>query len=400
MPGYSSRKRRLESDRWDPERERVQEGRVQKRHRHDNETYGGGAGRSYRPSYDNDRGGRYNHVGSSRPGRPFRPEQPNHHRKNYRENNPSTRIRSLRKQLTHQSAATLPADLLAEKERELSYLESTQKQAQTKTSRSQAIRKYHMVRFFERTKAQRNLKRMRKQASADSADNESPLATEEDIHRAETDVIYTMYTPLAEKYFAIFASNEAAAKNPNPNPKKRRGEPPPQGDANADDGAKEVVKLSDTTTKDFRPAQWYTIHTILQKYRPPQNLGADDEMADPPPENLVKIPGENKPDTAVSVTSAQLQELEALRDGKAAAAGSIGASFGMDALPTRSKKRAAASSQGQNGVGEDRPAWQMATDDAIDPMDADSDSDQEDGGMAVGGDVDGNESDGDGGFFE
>ena len=159
----------------------------------------------------------------------------------------------------------MPADVRAEKERELASLKHDLDAATEKRERSEMVGRYHMVRFFERQKATRRLKaarkeveRLRKKMGAgigaeegkvevkkqnraretnesgaegiktggggDKAPTGSSSAmsklqqAEKAAWEAQVDLNYTLYAPLREKYRALYPStplgrNDAFGKN-------------------------------------------------------------------------------------------------------------------------------------------------------------------------------------------
>jgi hypothetical protein len=78
------------------------------------------------------------------------------------------------------------------------------------------IKKYHMVRFFDRKKAERRLKRLEKQVrevdmddgqhrSKDTGEREAKRRKlDEQVLRARVDLSYAVYAPLTWKYCALF----------------------------------------------------------------------------------------------------------------------------------------------------------------------------------------------------
>ena len=157
------------------------------------------------------------------------------HTKSDRKNNPSSRIYSMRKLL---DKGDLPPNIKIEKERELASLLFDQRKDKVAKERRQMISRYHMVRFFERKKAERKLKKLRKELEAltiDISDEDEDPVTGQDgqnsmevklnrnskrqlkkldkqIREAAVDLNYTLYSPLTEKYISIFPS-ERSAKN-------------------------------------------------------------------------------------------------------------------------------------------------------------------------------------------
>src|SRR2546430_2299778 len=81
--------------------------------------------------------------------------------KKYAVNPLKSRIRDLERQLSR--AERLPADLRVAKERELAALQYELADTEREKNRSEMVKKYHMVRFFDRRKAERRLKKLEKQ---------------------------------------------------------------------------------------------------------------------------------------------------------------------------------------------------------------------------------------------
>ena len=221
----------------------------------------------------------------------------------------STRIHSLRKQLSHPNIQ-LPADIRVEKERELaSYVSEQQNQADERRKKSQ-IKKYHFVRFLERKQAERTLKRLIRErpreddrhqkgedlsidedavgdnAVLDGEDDDdesvgglaltSPATADwlERIHEAEVDLAYTIYAPLSETYVGIYADRVKGVE---------AGEKviplEPENECNdGNDGMKHVAHDIDeeneamkdpkretitSTTSTKKPSTWYEVESAL-----------------------------------------------------------------------------------------------------------------------------------------
>lgn len=130
-----------------------------------------------------------------------------------------SKIRDLTRALEH--SAHLPAGVRIEKERALAGHRHDAAQMRTDKRRGELVRKYHMVRFFERRKATRALKRLRR--LDDDAAVSSP--SERELHDATIDLHYTIYHPLTEKYRSLYP---------------RRGDPPPPPPPSA--GARTAVR--------------------------------------------------------------------------------------------------------------------------------------------------------------
>ena len=101
-------------------------------------------------------------------------------------------------------ADNLPAGVRIEKERALAGYKQDLEVAIREKQKSQMIAKYRMVRFFERRKATRNLKKLKSQAAEPAAGSNECERLQEAIHDAEVDLNYTIYHPLTEKYLSLF----------------------------------------------------------------------------------------------------------------------------------------------------------------------------------------------------
>lgn len=119
-------------------------------------------------------------------------------------NHLKSKIRDLTRALEHSDH--LPAGVRIEKEWALAgYKQDVEKIHQDKR-KSELIKKYHMVRFFERQKATRALKKLQRRLDAssepDASDEHAQLARE--VRDAQIDVHYTIYYPLTEKYQSLY----------------------------------------------------------------------------------------------------------------------------------------------------------------------------------------------------
>ncbi|RKF55489.1 rRNA-processing protein efg1 [Erysiphe neolycopersici] len=91
--------------------------------------------------------------------------------------------------------------------------------------RQRMIKKYHMVRFFERQKASRILKRIRKlMLTENSTDEEHSL--EAKLHEAEVDLNYTLYHPLSETYISLYPRNKPSEEESKSNLDTTKKKPP------------------------------------------------------------------------------------------------------------------------------------------------------------------------------
>lgn len=112
------------------------------------------------------------------------------------------RIRDVTRTL--ERSKNLPENVRIEKERALASYKVDLEEAENEKRKKHMIKKYHMVRFFERQKATRKLKRLKNLASKTEPQNTELLDLREKIHRAQVDLNYTLYCPLNEKYTSLY----------------------------------------------------------------------------------------------------------------------------------------------------------------------------------------------------
>lgn len=135
--------------------------------------------------------------------------------------------------------------------------------------RNKIIGRYHRVRFFERRKAQRRLKALRKGADGgngggDVVEGEEDMGAREGretisgearrqlrraIHDAEVDLQYTMFYPLDEAYVSLFASGDTA---------EEKAEEDQYGASTHDDAAEEG-------TEKEKPKMWFLVEEALEQ---------------------------------------------------------------------------------------------------------------------------------------
>ncbi|KAK5725893.1 hypothetical protein LTR15_004083 [Elasticomyces elasticus] len=124
-------------------------------------------------------------------------------------------IRSLRRLLSN-PVDKLPATVRVEKERALRTAESELAETEKAKSRSEVIGKWHKVRFFERQKAGKRVKRLRKEGKSGALD------VGEKLREAEVDVAYAVYFPLErEKQKKVEGEED---ESPEPVEYERRGD--------------------------------------------------------------------------------------------------------------------------------------------------------------------------------
>ncbi|RFU25861.1 hypothetical protein B7463_g10475, partial [Scytalidium lignicola] len=111
------------------------------------------------------------------------------------------RIRDVTRKLA--GAEDMPANIRQENERALAAYQQELATAEAEKIRQKMIKKYHMVRFFERQKATRLVKKLRK-SILQSESTEEVENLKKQMHIAEVDLNYTQYFPLAETYIGIY----------------------------------------------------------------------------------------------------------------------------------------------------------------------------------------------------
>ncbi|KKA30217.1 hypothetical protein TD95_001896 [Thielaviopsis punctulata] len=109
------------------------------------------------------------------------------------------RLRTIERKLKR--TTEMPATIKNDLQREMGSLKASIASIENKRKRSNMIKKYHMVRFFERQKATRKLKQARK-ALAESPDDEK---IKREIYTYEVDLEYTQYFPFLERYISLYA---------------------------------------------------------------------------------------------------------------------------------------------------------------------------------------------------
>ncbi|KAL1600654.1 hypothetical protein SLS60_007042 [Paraconiothyrium brasiliense] len=125
-----------------------------------------------------------------------------------------SRIRNIRRLLAHTDndpTNRMPQGIRIERERELESckheLEEKETAKREAKFRNDIIGKYHMVRFFERQKATRTVKRLHKQLA--TLEDESERAEKmRSIHNAEVDLNYTLYYPLLKTYVSLYPKGQ------------------------------------------------------------------------------------------------------------------------------------------------------------------------------------------------
>ncbi|KAK7402989.1 rRNA-processing protein efg1 [Neonectria punicea] len=150
------------------------------------------------------------------------------------------RVRNIERLLNRNQ--DLPANVRNDLERELAAHKTAMSDKAFQKKRGAMISKYHMVRFFERKKAMRLAKQLRKRIDQGN----SPEETEELkrlLHIAEVDEAYTQHFPHIETYVSLYKS-----------------EPTKEDDKEEDKAAKTKALL-----EAERPPMWSTIEQAMKE---------------------------------------------------------------------------------------------------------------------------------------
>ncbi|KAI1113347.1 hypothetical protein F5Y14DRAFT_212437 [Nemania sp. NC0429] len=111
------------------------------------------------------------------------------------------RARTIERRLNHKSS--LPANVKHDLEKELDHHKQKLDDLADGRKRKNMIKKYHMVRFFERKKADRLAKQIRTQLEA-TTDKDEREKLQADLHIAEVDALYAKYFPHRERYISLY----------------------------------------------------------------------------------------------------------------------------------------------------------------------------------------------------
>ncbi|KAJ1335416.1 rRNA-processing protein Efg1 [Microdochium nivale] len=139
----------------------------------------------------------------------------------------------------------LPANVQNDLERELGHHRSRIAKSAEDKQRKDMISKYHMVRFFERKKADRLAKRLRTQlgSTEDEAEKKDIAAN---LRVAEMDGVYARFFPHRERYISLYPVAESGAS------------------AKKEDKAESASKAVQAL-KSERPPIWYEIERAERK---------------------------------------------------------------------------------------------------------------------------------------
>ncbi|OAA58563.1 rRNA-processing protein efg1 [Niveomyces insectorum RCEF 264] len=189
------------------------------------------------------------------------------------------RIRTIQRRL-QRNPETLPANVQQDLERELSALRQQLAERMSKKQRAHMISKYHMVRFFERKKATRLEKQLRRQLVG-TEDPAARARIEADLHIAEVDRLYAHYHPLLEPYISLYplsdkqksSSGRSSKTNDEEDEKDRAGngsesesESESEDQEKGDKGVRAAARQSSAAQalRASRPPMWTVVEATMR----------------------------------------------------------------------------------------------------------------------------------------
>ncbi|KAK2068481.1 hypothetical protein P8C59_003115 [Phyllachora maydis] len=134
-------------------------------------------------------------------------------------------------------------------------------QHEDKKKRAKMISRYHQVRFFERQKADRLVKKLRKQLI--EATNSNEISTlKNELHVAEVDADYARHFPLLERYVSLYPQTISGKE-------QRPGEAGDGQDGSGKDPEDrfDAQGMAEVALHAPRPPLWATIEKIREEGR-------------------------------------------------------------------------------------------------------------------------------------
>lgn len=126
-----------------------------------------------------------------------------------------TRLRNLTRLLARDDD-NLPANIRVSKERELQTVQHELQETQAAERKSKMIARYHKIRFFDRQKATKRLKKAQKllDALGDDGNVDKIKQRQAEVDEAQVDINYAMYYPLDKPYNSLFPKDESVDEAP------------------------------------------------------------------------------------------------------------------------------------------------------------------------------------------
>ncbi|KAG6110446.1 hypothetical protein E4U13_005374 [Claviceps humidiphila] len=162
------------------------------------------------------------------------------------------RIRTIARLL--QRNTDLPAHVQNDLQRELATLKATVADKSIHKRRSAMISKYHMVRFFERKKASRLVKQLKRKIEQNPGSHDVEDLKRQ-LHIAEVDEAYTIYHPHLEPYRSLYGNVKADSKG------KQDGEDSEEAEEEAKNNAPIAKKALDAE----RPSMWSVVEKTMEQ---------------------------------------------------------------------------------------------------------------------------------------
>ncbi|EUC48882.1 hypothetical protein COCMIDRAFT_86144 [Bipolaris oryzae ATCC 44560] len=206
-----------------------------------------------------------------------------------------SRIRDLRRLLAHVDNVgdhKMSASNRIERERELEACEHELREKMESSReaeyRKKMIGKYHQVRFFDRQKGTRILKKLKKELQGEE-DEEKKQELAQKVHNAEVDVNYAIYYPLMKPYASLY-----------PKSKKEKADSDESGEGDSGDKPNREV---DGPKGDV--AMWKTVEEAMEKGTLDALRNRKEDLPAPAP---VKEKKNKKPDHAIKSKEKKIAE--------------------------------------------------------------------------------------------
>ncbi|KIE03001.1 rRNA-processing protein EFG1, partial [Metarhizium majus ARSEF 297] len=146
----------------------------------------------------------------------------------------------------------LPANVQNDLQRELESHKSTVSDKSFLKRRSAMIAKYHMVRFFERKKASRLVKQIKRKIEQNPSTEDSDDLKRQ-LHIAEVDEAYTIYHPHLDPYISLYGNSKSEGND--------KGE-----DAAEDDSETKQTRAAAKAALDAkRPPMWSVVEKTMEE---------------------------------------------------------------------------------------------------------------------------------------
>ncbi|KAM4054712.1 rRNA-processing protein efg1 domain-containing protein [Hirsutella rhossiliensis] len=199
----------------------------------------------------------------------------------------------------------LPANVVNDLERELEAHKADLDDKAFQRKRSAMIAKYHMVRFFERRKASRLVKQLKRQMEQ-TPESDDTDRLKQDLHTAEVDEAYTLYFPHLESYVSLYGSalsaeaDEGGSKTPSAKVSLRAERPPMWSvvERTLAEGPEALRRL-----REAKPAGGKAVEKTPKRQQLKVSATASNAGGPPPPQKQHKEKGPSRKDGKTGVPS-------------------------------------------------------------------------------------------------